>query len=287
MSEQYEKKGYLLEDFRVFHLKDAQGAMMDYHYHEFCKIMFLISGAGAYSIMGKRYALNSGDIVLIGNKCVHRPEFESGIPYERVILYISPDFLEKNSTLDGDLKECFNEEHGHVFRPDEETREELFGQLRLLEEVFANEQYGRTILINSILLRILVEIVRGFRYGNGKMTEPLLPTSKRMREIVEYLEQHLTEEIHINDLAERFYLSRFHLMRCFKEEMGTTIHAYVSDRRLLLAREYILQGKSTTEACFASGYQSYASFARAYGKFFGETPTGRKNTIAVKEETFE
>ena len=88
-------------------------------------------------------------------------------------------------------------------------------------------------------------------------------------------------------LAERFYLSRFHLMRCFKEEMGTTIHAYVSDRRLLLAREYILQGKSTTEACFASGYQSYASFAIAYGKFFGETPTGRKNAIAVKEETFE
>ena len=180
MSEQYEKKGYLLEDFRVFHLKDAQGAMMDYHYHEFCKIMFLISGSGAYSIMGKRYALNSGDVVLVGNKCVHRPEFESGIPYERVILYISPDFLEKNSTLDGDLKECFNEEYGHVFRPDEGTRKALFGQLHLLEEVFSKEQYGRTILINSILLRILVEIVG-------------------------YLEQHLTEEIHINDLAEHFY----------------------------------------------------------------------------------
>ena len=206
--------------------------------------------------------MNSGDVVLVGNKCVHRPEFESGIPYERVILYISPDFLEKNSTLDGDLKECFNEEYGHVFRPDEGTRKALFGQLHLLEEVFSKEQYGRTILINSILLRILVEIVG-------------------------YLEQHLTEEIHINDLAEHFYLSRFHLMRCFKEEMGTTIHAYLSDRRLLLAREYILQGKSTTEACFASGYQSYASFARAYSKFFGETPIGRKNSMVMKEETFE
>ena len=172
-------------------------------------------------------------------------------------------------------------------RRTQRTRKALFGQLHLLEEVFSKEQYGRTILINSILLRILVEIVRGFRYGKGKMTEPLLPTSKRMREIVGYLEQHLTEEIHINDLAEHFYLSRFHLMRCFKEEMGTTIHAYLSNRRLLLAREYILQGKSTTEVCFASGYQSYASFARAYSKFFGETPTGRKKSIVMKEETFE
>lgn len=287
MSEQYEKKGYLKEDFKLFHLKDAQGTMMDYHYHEFYKIMFLISGAGAYSIQGKRYALNSGDIVLVGNQCVHRPEFEKGIPYERMILYITPEFLEKNSTMDGDLKECFNETYGHVFRPDERTREVLFEQLNLLEAAFLDEQYGQSILINSILLRVLVEIVRGFRYGKGKMKEPLLPTSERMREIVRYLEQHLTEEIYINDLANKFYLSRFHLMRCFKEEMGTTIHTYLSDRRLLLARELIMQGKTTTEACFASGYQSYAAFARAYTKFFGETPKGRKNITAVKEETFE
>ncbi len=287
MNEIYEKKGYLLEDFRLFHLKDAQGAMMDYHYHEFCKIMFLVSGTGAYSVEGKRYALNSGDIVLVGNQCVHRPEFESGIPYERIIIYISPEFLERNSTLDGNLKECFIGENGHVFRPNELIREKIFEQLQLLEETFADEQYGRSILVNSILLRLLVEIVRGFRYGKGQMKEPLLPTSRRMKEIVAYLEQYLTDEVRIEDLAEKFYLSRFHLMRCFKEEMGITIHSYISNRRLLLARELILQGKTTTEACFSSGFQSYAAFARAYGKFFGETPTGRKNSIAAKEETFE
>ena len=287
MNEIYEKRGYLLEDFRLFHLKDAQGAMMDYHYHEFCKIMFLISGAGAYSVEGKRYALNAGDIVLVGNQCVHRPEFESGIPYERIILYISPEFLEKNSTVDGNLKECFDGVNGHVFRPEESERAAVYEQLKLLETSFSDEEYGKTILVNSILLRLLVEIVRGFRYGDRKMPEPLLPTSKRMKEMVTYLDQHLTEDIQIEDLSERFYLSRYHLMRIFKEEMGTTIHAYLSNRRLLLAREYILQGKSTTEACFLSGFQSYAAFARAYGKFFGETPTGRKNTMTAKEETYE
>ena len=287
MNEKYEKKGYLLEEFRLFHLKDAQGAMMDYHYHEFCKIMFLISGAGAYSVEGKRYALHAGDIVLVGNQCVHRPEFESGIPYERIILYISPEFLEKNSTADGNLKECFDGENGHVFRPEESERAAVYEQLKLLETSFSDEEYGKTILVNSILLRLLVEIVRGFRYGNRKMPEPLLPTSKRMKDMVTYLDQHLTEEIQIEDLSKRFYLSRYHLMRIFKEEMGTTIHAYISNRRLLLAREYILQGKSTTEACFLSGFQSYAAFARAYGKFFGETPTGRKNAMTAKEETYE
>jgi len=40
------KKGYLLEEFRLFHLKDDKGAEMEFHYHDFCKLVLLISGQG-------------------------------------------------------------------------------------------------------------------------------------------------------------------------------------------------------------------------------------------------
>ena len=82
----YEKRGYLLENFRLFHLHTPQGAKVDYHYHEFYKILFFRSGAGDYVVEGQRYRLQPGDIVLIGSRCVHRPEIEEGSPYERVIL---------------------------------------------------------------------------------------------------------------------------------------------------------------------------------------------------------
>ena len=97
MSRNYEKKGYLLEDFRLFHLKDVQKTKIEYHYHEFYKLLFLISGKGSYSIEGKRYMLHAGDIVLLDKQLVHRPEFEEENTYERVILYISPEFLERQS----------------------------------------------------------------------------------------------------------------------------------------------------------------------------------------------
>ena len=287
MNQSYEKKGYLLEDFRLFHLRDVQGAKMDYHYHEFCKILFLVAGTGAYSIEGKRYELRAGDIVLVGNHVVHRPEFESGNPYERLILYVSPEFLERQSTADGDLKECFSGAEGHVLRPSEQMKAVLFEQIRLLEEVLADDRYGRTILSNSILLRMLVEIVRSFQSGEGKMQEPLKPRSRSVMDLVSYLDSHLLEELSIEQLSSELHLSRYYMMHKFKEEMGTTIHAYVSDRRLLMARDLIGNGATSTEACFACGFQSYAAFARAYGKFFGVTPTGRKNTISAKDETFE
>ena len=68
MDENYEKRGYLLEDFRLFHLKDDRGTKVDYHYHEFCKIVLLLSGSGSYTVEGRRYLLLPGDIVLVGQE---------------------------------------------------------------------------------------------------------------------------------------------------------------------------------------------------------------------------
>ena len=102
-----------------------------------------------------------------------------------------------------------------------------------------------------------------------------------------YLDAHLTEDLNIDALAEKFYISRFHMMRRFREETGTTIHAYISDRRLMLARDFINEGMAATEACFRCGFGSYSSFSRAYGKFFGTTPTGRNVSASIMEETYE
>ena len=99
-NENYEKKGYLLEDFRLFHLQGAQGVKAEYHYHEFCKLLLLVSGTGGYSVEGRRYALQPGDIVLVGSRAVHRPEFDPNAPYERIIVYIDPEFLLRHSSPD-------------------------------------------------------------------------------------------------------------------------------------------------------------------------------------------
>ena len=275
MEEIYEKKGYLLEAFRLFHLRDARNEKIDYHYHEFCKLLFLVSGNGSYSVEGKRYLLTSGDIVLVGSRCVHRPEFEAGNPYERIILYISPEFLLRESAPDCDLGECFSGSFGHVLRPDEKNRKKLFRCLSDLEEELSSNRYGSSILGNSLLLRLLVEACRCLRKKDIEKPAPLLPKSRQVLGIVRYLEAHLTEDIRIDDLSARFYLSRYHMMRRFREETGTTIHAYLSERRLLLARDLLAQGMSATDACFGCGFKSYSSFARAYTKLFGTTPTGR------------
>ena len=114
--ETHSKRGYLLENFRLFHLKTNGGTQVEYHYHEFCKILLLISGSGGYYVDGQRYLLQSGDIVLLDAHSIHRPELDGDSPYERLILYISPEYLQRQSTAAYDLRTVFSGEKGHVLR---------------------------------------------------------------------------------------------------------------------------------------------------------------------------
>ena len=175
MDENYEKRGYLLEDFRLFHLKDDRGTKVDYHYHEFCKIVLLLSGSGSYIVEGRRYLLLPGDVVLVGSRCVHKPEFEEGISYERVILYISPALLAESSVPDYSLEDIFSGQRGHVLRPTEDVRRRLRSLAEQLESEMAASGGENVILSRCTLLRLLVvphdaPIPRGDRHLHPQLS---------------------------------------------------------------------------------------------------------------------
>ena len=283
----YKKKGYLLENFRLFHLRSAQGTQVDYHYHEFCKVLLLLSGGGGYSIDGQRYLLQAGDIVLLGSRSIHRPELDPHTPYERIIIYISPEYLQRCSTADCDLTEIFSGEKGHVLRLKDAQRRTVFHLAASLERDLQQEDYGREILSSAGLLRLLVEIGRAMRHSEDSGPGPVMPRNERIREIIGYLDAHLTEDIDIDDLAQTFFISKYHMMRLFRQETGTTIHLYVTQKRLMLARHYINSGMRATEACYRCGFRSYSSFTRACAKHFGATPTGRTDTQYIQDEDYE
>lgn len=282
-----EKRGYLLEDFRLFHLKDAKGAEMEFHYHEFCKLVLLVSGQGEYTVEDRHYALQAGDILFIGNGQIHRPEFAKGVEYERFIFYISPEFLQKQSSEGCNLELLFDGVYGHVLRLKEHRFQKITEQAKLLEEELNRDSFGKNIMANSLLLQLLV------RLGRYREKEKLMQAERpevhdeRIRRILYFMENHLTEELSVDDLAETVFMSRYHMMRLFKKETGQSVYDYLTERRLFFARKLIRQGVPATESCFRSGFGSYSSFTRAYGKRFGTTPTGRNGKYISMDEDLD
>ena len=283
----HSKRGFLLENFRLFHLKSKGGTQVEYHYHEFCKILLLISGGGGYYVDGQRYLLQSGDIVLLDAHSIHRPELEADSPYERIILYISPEYLQRQSMADCNLQSVFSGENGHVLRLPEDRKQKLFRMAAALERDLGEDAFGREIFSSAQLLRFLVELGRNRENPETSGPSPIMPQSQRIVEILRYIDDHLSEDLDAETIAKAFFISKYHMMRQFRQETGTTVHLYITQKRLVKARELMDSGMRATEACYRCGWRSYSSFTRAYGKHLGTTPTGRLDAGQARDADFE
>ena len=268
----YEKRGYLREDFRLFHLSGAMDEPVDWHYHTFHKIILFLSGRAAYGIEGKSYPLESGDLIVVPSGCIHRPELAPGAPYERVIVYISPEFLRAAGAPGCDLESCFTQarmQFRFVLRHGA-GRRSFTAALSALEQEQGGQHFGSELMARALFLQFLIGVSRGM--AENRLEYVSSSCDEKIVAILQYLSLHLTEELRIDDLAARFYISKYHMMRRFKEETGYTIHNYVVTKRLMLAREKIADGMPVGEACYACGFGEYSAFARAYKKQFSVSP---------------
>ena len=102
----YSNDGYLNENFRLFHLKDSSGQEKDFHFHEFDKIVILISGKVDYTVEGTAYKLEPWDILLVRHHMIHKAAIDLSVPYERIIIYLDSAYVERFAPNAG-LMDCF------------------------------------------------------------------------------------------------------------------------------------------------------------------------------------
>ena len=268
---QYEVRGYLKEPFRLFHLADGRGEYIEYHYHTFHKIIILLAGRAGYAVEGERYELAPGDFVLVGSGSIHRPVVETGDYYERMILYIAPNYLRALTVGDCDPSECFRqaqETFQYVYRDEGGSRVRPLFQA--LAETVRQGGYGAALLAQAQFTELMVEVNRVVRGGHRVGAAG---GDSKVVSLLQYLNLHLADPLTIDELAARFYISKYHMMRKFKEETGYTIHNYIVSKRLLLARTQIAEGTPVLKAAQLSGFSDYTTFSRAYKKQFGSAPS--------------
>ena len=275
---EYNKQGYLNSEFRLFHIIDKERKEFDFHYHDFDKLVITISGNVSYSIEGKTYKLKPYDLLLVQHNEIHKPIIHDDEIYERIIVYISPEFLEIYRTNAYDLGYCFKkavEENTHLIRLPKINDHPLFHAIRTLEKSFENDKYASELERKLLFLELMIELnraslIRSLDYVHNESFNP------KVLKIIEYIQDHLTEDINIDTIAAKTYMSRYHMMRTFKAETGYTIHEYISQKRLILAKKMLCENVPVTEVCYNCGFKDYTSFLRAYKKQYKELPSSAR-----------
>ena len=266
------KTGYLKEDFRLFHINDRTDREFEWHYHDFHKIIVFVSGKVTYHIEGKTYQLKPQDILLVSQGAIHKPEIDPSIPYERYIFWIRDDLSSP------ELNTCFqkaNDRSFNLIRLDSALQEKLKDLLPEIEHSLRDTQFGDTVLKNALFTQFMIYINRIFLKSSTAPDQKSYSSDSQVEQLLKYINRNLSENLSIDHLAERFFFSKYHMMRKFKKETGYTIHNYIISKRLLHARSLIAQGIPVMKAAMQSGFQDYTAFVRAYKKQFGTVPTQR------------
>lgn len=270
----YTKKGYLNSEFRLFHLTDQETQEVAYHYHDFDKITIFIKGTVSYMIEGKSYELQPYDIVLVRHNDIHRLSVDNSRVYERIIVYISPNFMDAYQTDSYDLSYCFHKaelEHSNVLRIPSLEKSSLFRSITRLEHSFSDDGYAADLYRQVLFLEFMIHLNRAARKNRLEFIDTQ-DYNPKIQHILTYVNEHLADDLSIDAISKKFYISKYYMMRLFKQETGCTLGQYITQKRLLLAKELILSGVPGTQACFDCGFRDYSTFSRAYKKEFQESP---------------
>lgn len=262
------------QTFAVAHLHSIR-LPMDIDTSGCYKLFYFASGDKKFHIDDCAYNIRPGDLFFVNQRQWHYfSQIDELADHERIVVFIYPEFLREYCTEQTDLCACFQPKEGqrHDRQLGQTDRDKITALVRKLT---ANSGYGEDILTMSAFLELMV-FVNGI-YQNQTTAEkrdadPGCGRSVQVHRLLQYLDDHITEDLTLELLSGKFYLTPSYLCRIFKKETGTTIHKYITAKRITLAKDLLTEGYTVTDACSISGFKDYNSFLKSFVSAVGMPP---------------
>lgn len=261
--------------YEVHHYRDSYLREVALHHHDFYEIYFFLSGNVRYIIESQNYLLQPGDILLISPMELHQPVItHESEPYERVVIWLSKEYMDSIRTPITDLSQCFDVHtpgHVNLIRPDSQSQPTLQKLLSDLLNENDSKEYGHDIMAGSII-HILLTTLNRMAYRQSQSYQVEDRSSPMIAQVLKYINDHYQEELSLDMLAARFFISKYYLSREFRRLMGTSVYRYIIQKRLVIAKQLMLSGESPTLLYEKCGFADYSNFYRAFKAEYGLSP---------------
>lgn len=264
-----------IDSIRCGHTRDEvpNSRAFHMHAHDSYELLLFLSGCGDYLVESTGYPLRPGCALLMRPGEVHCLRVNAAEPYERMVLHFRREAAEEWLLAPFEQRPLGI---GNLFTADEIDPAFVRG---CMERLITNAPPDR---LNAVLLpALLAEFCRAFA---RRTTTPPVSTGdhSRIRDILDYVNDHLADDLSLDGLCARFFISRAQLGRLFRASTGSTVWEYVLVKRLIEARRRILGGTPALEAAHACGFQDYSAFYRAYKKRYHLSPTDDRRRLSER-----
>lgn len=275
------------KDFEIFYYDDTYFPNVKSHTHNYYEFYFFLQGKIDLMVSGRAFPMNAGDIALIPPGIPHyMVNRDESVPYRRFIFWVSQEYYEQLKQLSSDYSYIINqaiEQEQYVYHSGMSVFNTLHSKCyRLLEEIHT-EHYGKDTQISLCINDLMLHLNR-IAYEN---LHPIIHSEDQSLYIslMQYIEEHLEDDLSLDGLARQFYVSKFHIAHIFKENLGLSIHQYITKKRLDMCRNSLLSGNNISKTFHTYGFKDYSGFYRAFKKEYGLSPKEYKEVHGITELT--
>lgn len=253
---------------RLIRFEGDIGQPVHKHWHNSLEIVLPICGGEYAWVDGRYYKLYQENMMplIINSRSIHA--FESGCPkpYIGLALLINYQFL----------KQVYPEiDHIYFKQPDEEVGMLVKKQLFLINEYYETESTHKDLLITSALFHLIYLLVEHLSVDKKDKVELKSEKNKhRITSIINYIDDNYQEDLTIEQLSEVFHLSEGHLSKLFKENLGMTIKAYISQTRAKEVRNALLTSDlPLIDIAIMCGFPNVKSMNKVFKDLYQCTPS--------------
>lgn len=244
------------------------------HIHDCYELFYFISGDLTYYIEGQAYKLNPNDLIITNSRELHRIVFNSKASYERKYIHFKPEYVSSFQSDEYNMLNYMEKRKLGYFNKIEAKDIFNSGVNSLwdsIQKAALENSPESHIIIKTLFVQMLIAINKIFSKNNSPITEAF-DYDKKISSILDYINKNLDQKITLDLLQQNFFVNKYYLCHIFKMNTGFAVLEYITYKRIMKAKELLMDGVPVLEVSHSVGFGDYSNFYKAFKKITGFSP---------------
>ena len=231
----------------------------DREIHPYHEVLYYMDGDAAFLTEKFRKTLLPGTLLRIPAEKYHCFKLKTPESFVRLKIKIPQSILETKPVRMNEIEISEKTEGLHKLILD-----------RIIKEMHEEKTEEGDFLLEAALGFLLAEIDEG---SAKKKIVPENAHEKVVQEMLRFIEENLAGDVSIYAISRSLHISSSAVSHLFRQHMGVSLHKYVTEKRLSLARKRIEAHEKPSKVFVQCGYKDYSAFYKAYIKMYGHPPS--------------
>lgn len=242
------------------------------HFHYVNEIILVSSGSAEFTVNGESFLASENHIFFLSSLEEHSVEIVDA-PYERYVILLSNKFIFNHFLIPEIMAVLSNHslDFEYNFHLDEQSFAKIEDSCRKLLTEYSEKMLYWEDAFASLVTQILIDFLRMYPLED---IASITKQSSQMLEIQKYINNHFNDDISLQNLSKKFFISESQLSRNFKEFTGRNLSNYIIATRLLKAKEQLLSSNEPIHKIANEvGYSNANHFSRIFKNYENISPS--------------